>query len=63
VAKGVQKHRRDFCPAGRARCARGGHFVACVPCLAGTSDRGPPVGRDQHGRAGEGSAGSLNLTE
>ena len=22
---------RDSCPAGRARCARGGHFVACVP--------------------------------
>jgi hypothetical protein len=24
---------KDFCPAGRARCARGGHFVACVPVL------------------------------
>jgi hypothetical protein len=22
------------CPAGRARCARGGHFVTCIPELA-----------------------------
>jgi hypothetical protein len=27
---------KDFCPAGRARCARGGHFVACVPVLQGS---------------------------
>jgi hypothetical protein len=28
--------RDDFiyeCPAGRAACAAGGHFVTCVPCL------------------------------
>jgi hypothetical protein len=22
---------KDVCPAGRAHCAWGGHFVACVP--------------------------------
>ena len=27
---------RRLCPAGRAACAAGGHFVACIPVLAGT---------------------------
>jgi hypothetical protein len=27
---------RNFCPAGRARYARGGHFVACVLALQGS---------------------------
>jgi hypothetical protein len=29
----LQNDSIDECPAGRARCARGGHFVTCVPCL------------------------------
>ena len=37
--------RERYCPAGRAHCAWGGHFVARIPCLANTSDCGPPVGR------------------
>src|SRR5260370_32707177 len=34
-----------ICPAGRAHCAWGGHFVACIPCLAWMDFGGPPVGR------------------
>ncbi|MGF7180757.1 hypothetical protein HDF11_002270 [Tunturiibacter psychrotolerans] len=32
-----------MCPAGRARCARGGHFVACVPVGAGREVVGLPL--------------------
>jgi hypothetical protein len=28
---------RIECPAGRAHCAWGGHFVACVPVLRGST--------------------------
>jgi hypothetical protein len=34
------------CPAGRARCARDGHFVACLPFLRRLGCAGPPFGRD-----------------
>jgi hypothetical protein len=33
------------CPAGRAHCAWGGHFVTCVPGLGDDDGFGPPVGR------------------
>jgi hypothetical protein len=31
---------KRFSPAGRAACAAGGHFVACVPVLAGRDPGG-----------------------
>ena len=35
-----------ICPAGRARCARSGHFVARVPCSGGMVGLSSPVGRN-----------------
>jgi hypothetical protein len=34
-----------ICPAGRASCAEGGHFVAGIPCLGSSSDPGPRVAK------------------
>jgi hypothetical protein len=34
-----------LCPAGRASCAEGGHFVACIPCLGRSGFMGPRVAR------------------
>ena len=35
----------EMCPAGRAHCAWGGHFEACIPCLVEMMFDGPPGGR------------------
>jgi len=33
----------QLCPAGRAACAAGAHFVGCVPCLGGLGAWGLPL--------------------
>ena len=39
------KELTTLCPAGRASCAEGGHFVTCVPFCCELTGDGPPVGR------------------